>query len=588
MVSAFVYPSAIPGVRELALHNVANDGVRISLPSNLQWSANRSCIVLTLVTVCCLLPFSGRAFHVDDTLFVRAAQNIAKHPFDPYGFQITWDAAPQPMSDIMQNPPLASYYAALVGSVFGWSERALHLGFLLIALLLVLGTWRLARRFTRYPLLAALGCLLAPGLLVSACSVMCDTMMLMISVWAAIFWVEGLERPRILFPITAALLIGLATLTKYFAISLIPLLAAYSLLRLRRIGAWTLYFVIPVAMLIWYQIWSKKVYGHGLLVSAAHFASAQRANVRIPWPTMALMGLSFAGGCTLIVLTFAVMLWPRRALVAALLAGAAMALAIARGWLGAAWQLSGGEDIQRDWLSVDIQLTFCIAAGILLVLLAVTEFKRGDSDSVFLVLWLLGTLVFATFINYTLNARSILPLIPAASILMVRRLERGHPADLRRRLGWSAAALAISGTVSLIVAAGDTALANSGRRAAETAIEKAGDRTGALWFEGHWGFQYYMELGGGRPLNMSDPEMGAGDAVVIPHNNIRLKMVSGSRIAAKQEFEIRTGGWASTIDPWHRAGFYSAYWGPLPYYLGAPPVERYTIVQIAGPAQPSK
>jgi len=77
--------------------------------------------VLALATVCCLLPFSGRPFHVDDPLFVWAAQNIAKHPLDPYGFQITWDAVPQRMAEITQNPPLASYYAALIGSVFGWS-----------------------------------------------------------------------------------------------------------------------------------------------------------------------------------------------------------------------------------------------------------------------------------------------------------------------------------------------------------------------------------------------------------------------------------------------------------------------------------
>ena len=37
------------------------------------------------------------------------------------------------MSAAMQNPPLASYYLALVGQVFGWSEIALHAGFLVPA-----------------------------------------------------------------------------------------------------------------------------------------------------------------------------------------------------------------------------------------------------------------------------------------------------------------------------------------------------------------------------------------------------------------------------------------------------------------------
>ena len=113
-------------------------------------------LLLAASTILCLVPFSGRAFHTDDTLFVWAAQYIAKHPFNPYGFQLIWDFTQVRMSELTQNPPLASYYMALAGSVVGWSERALHLVFLLPTLALVLGTYRLAQKFTRSPLLAAL------------------------------------------------------------------------------------------------------------------------------------------------------------------------------------------------------------------------------------------------------------------------------------------------------------------------------------------------------------------------------------------------------------------------------------------------
>ena len=230
----------------------------------------------------CLLPFAGRAFHVDDTLFVWAAQQIAKHPLDPYGFQLTWDNSPASMADVTQNPPLASYYAALIGRVAGWSERALHLGFLLPTLGLVLGTYRLAQRLTRSPLLAALATLLTPGLLVSASSVMCDTMMLSIWVWAAIFWVEGLQPARPLFLTVAALLIGATALTKYFGVSLILLFLIYAVARQRRVGSWALYLLIPVAILLAYQLWSEKLYGHGLLSHAAAFAATQRSSPMRP------------------------------------------------------------------------------------------------------------------------------------------------------------------------------------------------------------------------------------------------------------------------------------------------------------------
>jgi hypothetical protein len=39
-------------------------------------------------------------------------------------------------------------------------------------------------------------------------------------------------------------------LTKYFGIALIPLLLVYALAKERRVGAWLLHFLIPIAVLI--------------------------------------------------------------------------------------------------------------------------------------------------------------------------------------------------------------------------------------------------------------------------------------------------------------------------------------------------
>ena len=42
-------------------------------------------------------------------------------------------------------------------------------------------------------------------------------------------------------------------------------------------------------------------------------------------------------------------------------------------------------------------------------------------------LWVIGTFLFAAFLNWTVNARSLLPLTPAVAILMTRRLEQNYP-----------------------------------------------------------------------------------------------------------------------------------------------------------------
>src|SRR5271166_601968 len=181
-----------------------------------RWSTSCSYIFVAALTLACLIPFSGRAFHVDDTLFVLAARHISQHPLDPYGFSLIWNVSLERMSDITKNPPLACYYLAAVARIAGWSERALHLGFLVPALALVLGTYRLATHLTRFPLLAALATLLTPGILVSACSVMCDTMMCTLWVWAVILWIEGLQPSRAWYLAGSGVLIAASALTKYF------------------------------------------------------------------------------------------------------------------------------------------------------------------------------------------------------------------------------------------------------------------------------------------------------------------------------------------------------------------------------------
>src|SRR2546423_15665283 len=106
---------------------------------------------LTLIAAAALAPFLYKAFNADDPLFLWMAQQIAKHPLDPYGFDVNWASYPEPMWQQMQNPPLCSYFIAAVASVIGWSEPALHLAFLFWAAMSILGTFAIAQRFCLVP-----------------------------------------------------------------------------------------------------------------------------------------------------------------------------------------------------------------------------------------------------------------------------------------------------------------------------------------------------------------------------------------------------------------------------------------------------
>jgi hypothetical protein len=549
-----------------------------------RWSSSYSSAFLGALTIACLLPFSGRAFHVDDTLFITAARQISQHPLDPYGFNLIWNTTLERMADVTKNPPLTCYYLAAVGRIAGWSERSFHVAFLVPALALVLGTYRLAKHLTRFPLLAALATVLTPGILVSACSVMCDTMMLALWVWAVILWIEGLQPRKAWYLAGSGILVAASALTKYFGASLIFLLAAYSFANLRRLGNWMWYLLIPVGALLGYELWTHALYGQALISSAADFASAQRTKIHGSRPSMLLLGLSFTGGCTLSVLTFCPLTLSRR--VAGLVAagGALAASALIFGWVYSGTRV-GGEvavnAVRTHWGLIGSQLALFIASGLLTLALAITDYwNRRDPDSLLLGLWVIGTFAFVSLINWTVNARSVLPLIPAAGILIARRLESMHENWTRSLILQVAGALMVSGVLSIWVAKADSHLANLARDAARSVQRQTRNDSGILWFEGHWGFQYYIEKFGALPVDARDFQIRPGDSLVVPENNSQYAGLPQNMLFQKEAvFGLANPSLASTISWQLGAGFYSSQWGPLPFTFGPAPPENYGIVK---------
>lgn len=550
-------------------------------------------LFLAAATILCLAPFSGRAFHVDDTLFVWTAQHILKQPLNPYSFDLVWDTDRDAMSDVTQNPPLASYYAAVVGKAAGWSERALHVGFMLPALIAVLGTYRLANRFTGSPLTAGFATLLAPGFLVSALSVMCDTMMLALWMLATIFWIEAEDDGKPAFFIVSGFLIGASALTKYFGAALIPLLLVYSLVRRRAklkerarpysLGILALALLIPVAMLVIYNIWTANLYGQGLLTRATEFAPSEREFLQVPYVTSGLVTASFAGACALPALLFSFLVWSRKQLLPLMAFAIGGAALILSGWVSPGLQVGGTAAMEfrhQHWLLIGIQLALFIGGGIGIVMLAINDaWKNGDAKSLLLMLWVTGTFFFAGFVNWTVNVRSILPLIPAVGVLLARRVDQLQW-QTEKKVRAAAAVLVISGGISLWIGAADTKLGNTARQAATKFCQSLRGENGTMWFEGHWGFQYYMESCGARPVDLHQTPVHPGDLLVIPENNTSLIEVSQDEADFVNDVEIEMPFWATTVRAELGAGFYSAVWGPLPYVFGPVPPERYKVLRI--------
>jgi 4-amino-4-deoxy-L-arabinose transferase-like glycosyltransferase len=538
-------------------------------------------VILSGVTLLCLVPFVNKAFHIDDTLFIAAAKQIQSNPANFYGFNINWYGVEEPMANITKNPPLTCYYIALVAKLFGWSEVALHMAFLVPALAVVLGSFYLAKQFCSHPVLAVMAGVLTPVFLVSSTNVMCDTMMLAFWVWAVAGWVWGMDKNQWSALLVSAVLIAVCALTKYFGMSLILLLFVYSVAKKRKIGTWVLYLLVPVVVLVLYQWTTFALYGRGLLTDAASYASEKRWNlnpgVKLLWG--GLFGLAFTGGGITTVLFYAPLLWSRRILIS----GVALMVVFIFS-LGLVGKISDFPVRYDNVVRWDILLQFGLMSlgGVCIIWLAVEDlYKCRDCKSLLLFLWVLGTFFFAGFVNWTINGRSILPMAPAVGILLGRTIDR-QGKTARRMAGWRVGWPLIPAVIiALSVCWADYTLAGTARQAAKKIHETYKNRQPVVvWFQGHWGFQYYMEGYNGRATDFNSSMPAIGDVIVVPMNNTHMRSLLEDRTFLVQVLNFIPCRWLSTMNEPTGAGFYSSVRRPLPFAFGRVPVEEYYIFVV--------
>ena len=534
-------------------------------------------LLIIVIGLGCLLPFIGKALHIDDPIFVWMAQHIQTAPLDPYGFEFNWHGQVEPVFVFNQNPPGAPYYLALAGWLMGWSEIALHAAMTVPLLALLMGTYRLAMRWQADPRAAALVLLAMPAVLVSATTLMVDVLMLALWCWAFILWTEALEERRGGMLLAAGLLAALCALTKYSGLLLIPLMALYALGRERRWWGWLPGLILAIALVAAFNAYMSFRYGVFPLTGAGGYALSYRP-AELRWLESGIVGLSFLGGGLLVGLFYMPLLWSRVGLTIWLLVLTLVAAALS-------WFDSIGGLVLRDaagahWLAV-VQLAVFVTCGAQWLSLAAADlWRRRDLMSLVLVLWLVGVLVFAAFLNWSINARSVLPAAPAAALLLARRLRHNREVCEPRARLLSLAPLVAGLMVAFLVASADYVLAESARRAGVELVQKHQPADGTLWYQGAWGFHYYAKSAGAQRIDQTDVRLLPGDVVIQPANNTSVNPIPSNWVTLLEHREIPVMPWVATMAQSVGAGFYTNLWGPLPFAFGAAPAETYDVLRM--------
>lgn len=328
---------------------------------------------------------------------------------------------------------------------------------------------------------------------------------------------------------------------------------------------WTVCLLIPVLFLAVYQWYTISLYGYGLFSSTVEYVKkVHNEYIITKWFVQHITGMIFMGGCSMVVLFYFQFLSKRLKMfccVAFILSGAFIFSSSLFGTY-----LKDGIFIRA---SFSMQAGLMITAGFITLWLMIADvWKNRNAESILLLLWISGTFVFTSYLNWTINARSLLPMIPAACILLFRRIEK---------IEFRSAALPMvcAGLLTLLVCSGDYLLAKSQKTAALEILKKYQDKK--TWFQGHWGFQYYIEQKGALALNLRAGYPHIGDIIITAANNTNITALPPSAVDLKEVIFLLQSKSIATMDDTLGAGFYSNTFGNLPFAVGPVSQEPYLV-----------
>jgi hypothetical protein len=500
----------------------------------------RTWLLLFLLALVYTLANAVKPLLIDDTAYHYFAAQAAAQPLDPYGFKILWYLVPEPAMEVLA-PPLLPYWWSLAIRLFGEQPIMWKLWLFPFSLLFVVAVYFLLRRFARgLEALLTLMTVFSPAFFPSL-NLMLDIPALALSLGALIVFFRACDRQSLGLGISAGILAGLAMQTKYTG------------------------FLAPAAMLLYGLVFRQTRRGLVAGITAASLFAGWEAFLLVRYgqshflfhlqdndpsgkhllilPILSILGAT-ASFLTLLNLA-ALRTQPKRtALCAGLIAfGYVLVAGIPDSFNGFWWKL--GE--YRGRFTIAHAVFGLFGAGVLATSGAVVgrlcRVSRADPRRImhgwkyrtemFLVLWLGLEIVGYLALSPFPAVRRVLGLLVVLTLLTGRLAVRTCRSPYRRTL---LRKIAIGG---IGLGAGFYAIDLRDALAEKDVVQQAAayigkvDR-GQVWYVGHWGFQYYAEQAGMKPIVAGESMLRKGDVLVLPDEGIDQQKVA----MQKQSMEL--------------------------------------------------
>jgi hypothetical protein len=558
--------------------------VRRTFERFISWlSRRRSLLALALLYTLLNAP---KPLIVDDTAYYFFARQFAENPTRPYDFQVFWYQWPEPANSVLA-PPVLPYWWSLGLRLFGETPWLWKFWLLPFALLFVFSLDALGRRFApgMRQVLVWLT-VLSPSFLPSF-NLMLDVPAVALGLTALVLFFRATGRRSLLTGAVAGVIAGLAMQTKYtsFMVPAVMLLyTAFFARSVKRVSIGLLAVMLAMLLFVSWEAFVRAQHGKShFLVNLPEYPDRAKwleYKLRLLKALLPLLG-GLAPTLTLLgMLAVGVPRW---------------VVGIVAGGIFAGYGMIAGYEIQpllwgdNFWVERPLEQAIFGIGGLLLaavVALVCWESVRDDTAeprrgrrlpgravSIFLVLWLLGELAAFFLLSTFPAARRVMGLILIAAILICRLGGRYDLARSEQRWVRSVASGGIA--LGLLFYAVDMLDAFAGQKGAESAARWVADQPvepgappATIWYVGHWGFQYYAERAGMKPVVPSGSWLKAADWLVVPHaptNHIEKQDIRLDERYLSQENVVSITGCL----PWRTVMCYYGGYVPLEHHAGS-------------------
>jgi len=551
-----------------------------------------SLIVIVLLIFLITVPFINKAFHIDDIYVIEVTRQLVEKPLDPYGFQLD-SLNKKTRALVYTDPPIIPYYASLLVRYFGEKEIIIHLGFIIFPLLAGISMFYLSKRFTSFPLYSSILMIISPTFVVHSHTIMQDIPVLALMLFAILFHIKGVDEDNPKYLILASIAAGIAFLIKYNAIILFFLIILYSVMNMKFKSL--RYMIITFFIVLVFFLHNLYFYGTVHLLNSLIpwlFGGKGITAGIVPWlhttGVLFISNLNYIGGA---ILFSPFLIWPfikkKEKLLGLILISLISLILSVILYIVSKNFVSG----QYTFIQLSLFFTF-VTSGLFIIYnfladnyslinkffrsiisLKMRALNKTERNIIFLLIWFIVVFIF----NFTLAGGSVRynTLLLPPFVLLFMPLLSNHLS--KRKLHITFGIIFITTLIlSLGIAFADYQYAETYRQIPKN-IEKYNENE--IFFLGHEGFKYYMELNGAVFLTSYEGKVKKGNIIVkaplaSPH---RLNQSILENIALNNTIEFNTGFPIRVLNSESHAGFYKFGAGFLPFSISNAPLEKFEI-----------